>query len=88
MAEVVNTVDLVLHAGIVRRGGEARERRLMSVSCVGELEDGRPRVQELATLALDGSWHRVGSPGAMPDRVFTKLARVCDPAMLLDGCDA
>jgi len=85
-AEVVNTVDLVLHAGLVRQG-DGRARRLMSLGCVGELGDGRPRVQELIALGSDGSWHRVGSPGAMPDRVFAKLARVCDPAHLLDGLD-
>jgi hypothetical protein len=45
-------------------------------------------VQELVALGHDGAWHRVGSPAAMPERVRAKLARVCDPARLLDGFDA
>lgn len=87
IAEVVNTIDLVLHAGIVRTAGR-RERRLLSVSSVGALDEGRPVVQELAALGADGAWHRVGSPNAMPRRVWDKLARVCDPGRLLDGFDA
>jgi pilus assembly protein CpaF len=88
LAEVVNTVDLVLYAGIVRRTGEKRERRLMSVGCIGGIEDGRPTVQELVGIGQDGAWHRVGSPAAMPERVWSKLEHVCDPARLLDGFDA
>ena len=89
LAEVVNTVDLILHAGIVRHRGEGiRERRLLSLSCVAGVDDGRPTVQELVTLGQDGAWHRVGSPAAMPERVWAKLASVCDPASLLDGFDA
>lgn len=88
LAEVVNTVDLVLYAGIVRSEDGGRERRLMSVGCIGGLEDGRPVVQELVRYGLDDQWHRVGSPAAMPERVWAKLARVCDPARLLDGFDA
>lgn len=89
LAEVVHTVDLVLHAGIVRRaGGGARERKLLSLGCVSGLDDGRPSVQELVALRPDGKWHRVGSPGAMPERVWSKLEQVCEPAQLLDGFDA
>jgi hypothetical protein len=88
LAEVVHTVDLVLHAGIVRRGNGARQRKLLSVGCVAGLDDGRPIVQELVALRPDGLWHRVGSPGAMPDRVWSKLEHACEPARLLDGFDA
>jgi pilus assembly protein CpaF len=88
LAEVVNTVDLVLYAGIVRGTGERRARRLMSIGCIGGVEDGRPVVQELVTFGQDEAWHRVGSPAAMPQRVWAKLERVCDPARLLDGLDA
>ncbi|MGA7911445.1 MAG: ATPase, T2SS/T4P/T4SS family [Candidatus Dormiibacterota bacterium] len=87
LAEVLHTVDLVLYTAIVKRGGDHRERRLMSVGWVGGLDDGRPLVQELVGLGQDGAWHRAGSPAAMPERVWTKLARVCDPATLLDGFD-
>jgi hypothetical protein len=86
LAEVINTVDLVIHAGIVREEGK-RERRVTSIGCVGGLDDGRPAVQELVVLGGAGRWHRVGSPNAMPERVWTKLSRVCDPAGLLDGFD-
>jgi len=89
LAEVVHTVDLVLHAGIVRgRDGSARERKLLSVGCVAGLDEGRPNVQELVAMRPDGLWHRMGSPGAMPERVWSKLEQVCDPARLLDGFDA
>jgi pilus assembly protein CpaF len=87
LSEVVNTVDLVLYAGIARRSGDCRERRLTSVGWVGGMQDGKPTVQELVAFGPDG-WHRVGSPAAMPERVWSKLARVCDPATLLDGFDA
>jgi pilus assembly protein CpaF len=91
LAEVVHTVDLVLYAGLMRGtayAGESRGRRLVSVGCVGGLEDGRPAMQELLRLGRDGRWHRVGSPAAMPERVHAKLAGVCDPMRLLDGFDA
>jgi hypothetical protein len=91
LAEVVHTVDLVLYAGLVRLSdstGESRARRLLSLSCVKGLDDGRPAMQELVALADDGRWHRVGSPAAMPERVRTKLARVSDPMRLLDSFDA
>ena len=91
LAEVVHTVDLVLYAGLCRlsdSAGESRARRLLSLSCVQGLDDGRPAMQELVALADDGRWHRVGSPAAMPERVRTKLARVCDPMRLLDSFDA
>ncbi len=89
LAEVVHTVDLVLHAGIVRAGkGAVRERKLMSLGCVAGLDEGRPTVQELVALRPDGLWHRVGSPGAMPERVWSKFEQVCEPVRLLDGFDA
>ena len=88
LAEVVHTVDLVLHAAIVRSWAQqTRERRLLSVGCVAGLDDGRPLVQELVALRPDGRWHRVGSSAAMPQRVWSKLAQVTDPASLLDGFD-
>lgn len=87
LGEVVNTVDLVLHLGIVRRSGR-RVRRLLAVGSVGSLDDGRPAIQELLTLGPDAAWHRVGSPNAMPQRVWDKLASVCDPSRLLDPFDA
>jgi pilus assembly protein CpaF len=86
LAEVLHTVDLVLHAAIVR-GGDMRERKLLSLGCVSGLDEGRPLLQELVTLRPDGRWHRVGSPAAMPERVWSKLAQVCDPSRLLDGFD-
>jgi pilus assembly protein CpaF len=88
LAEVVHTVDLVLHAAIVRGGvDQTRERRLLSMSCVAGLDDGRPLLQELLTYRPDGRWHRVGSPAAMPERIWSKLAQVSEPARLLDGLD-
>jgi pilus assembly protein CpaF len=88
LLEVVHTVDLVIHVGLVRRGRDVRDRRVLSLGCVAGLDDGRPRVQELVGLGNDGSWHRVGSPAAMPERIWAKFAQVCDPACLLDGFDA
>ena len=91
LAEVTHTIDLVLYAALVRNEdstGESRGRRLISLGCVGGLDDGRPTVQELVAFGLDGRWHRVGSPAAMPERVRAKLAAVCDPMRLLDGFDA
>jgi len=91
LAEVVHTVDLVLYTGLVRGPGlgrESRGRRLLSLGCVGGVDDGRPVVQELVALGQDGRWHRVGSPAAMPERVRAKLAPVCDPLRLLDAFDA
>jgi len=86
LAEVIHTVDLVLHAAIVR-SGDMRERKLLSLGCVAGLDEGRPLLQELVALRPDGHWHRVGSPAAMPERVWSKLAQVCDPSRLLDGFD-
>jgi pilus assembly protein CpaF len=89
LAEVMNTIDLVLYAAILRRaGGDLRERKMMSVGCVAGVDDGRPVVQELVVLGQDGRWQRVGSPAAMPERVRMKLSHVCDPMRLLDGFDA
>jgi pilus assembly protein CpaF len=91
MSEVVNTVDLVLHAGVVRNPvskSDSRARRLTSVSAVAGLDDGRAAVRELITMAGDGCWHRVGSLEALPERARAKLAGVCEPAGLLDGFDA
>jgi pilus assembly protein CpaF len=87
LGEVVHTVDLVLHAAIIRDTSGARSRKLASLGCVAGLDDGRPTLQELVALRPDGRWHRVGSPAAMPERVWSKLAQVCDPARLLDGFD-
>ena len=90
LAEVVHTVDLVLYAGLVRGAGlagESRVRKLLSLGCVGGVDDGRPAVQELVGLGRDGRWHRLGSPAAMPERVRSKLAAVCDPMRLLDAFD-
>jgi pilus assembly protein CpaF len=87
LGEVVHTVDLVLHAAIVRDATGARSRKLVSLGCVAGLDDGRPMLQELVALRPDGRWHRVGSPAAMPERVWSKLAQVCDPARLLDAFD-
>ena len=91
MAEVVNTIDLVLHAGVVRHStapSEARLRRLTSVSFVAGLEGGQVAVRDLVTFAGDGRWHRVGSIQGMPERARAKLAASCEPARLLDGFDA
>ncbi len=91
MSEVVNTVDLVLHAGFVRpsvAGADARVRRLTSVSVVAGLDDGRAVVRELVSFGSDGSWHRVGSLEAVPERAYSKLTAVCEPSRLLDGFDA
>lgn len=87
LGEVVNTVDLVLHAAIVRDGSGARSRKLVSLACVAGLDDGRPMLQKLIELHPDRRWHRVGSPAAMPERVWSKLAQACDPELLLDGFD-
>jgi pilus assembly protein CpaF len=88
LGEVVHTVDLVLHAAIVRGGiNQTRERKLLSLACVGGLDDGRPLLQELVAFRSDGRWHRVGSPASMPERVWAKLAHVCEPSRLLDGFD-
>jgi pilus assembly protein CpaF len=88
LSEVINTVDLVIYAAMIRRGREKRERKLLSIGCVGGLHDGRPLIQELVRLGEDGDWHRVGSPAAMPERVRAKLDRVCETASLLDAFDA
>jgi len=87
LAEVVHTVDLVVHAAIVRRFGSTRMRKLVSLSCVAGVDGGQPVLQELMSLGLDGRLHRVGSPAAMPERVWSKLAQVCDPSRLLDAFD-
>jgi len=88
LGEIVHTVDLVLYAGFARSAGAGpRLRRLLSVGTVAGVDDGRPVVQELVAVGDDGCWHQVGSLAAMPERVRVKLARVCDPTRLLDGCD-
>ena len=88
LGEVVNTVDLLVYAGFARHGGDGnRDRRLLSVGCVAGSDEGRPVVQELIAYGEDSAWHRVGSTAAMPERVRHKLARVGDPARLLDGFD-
>jgi pilus assembly protein CpaF len=91
MSEVVSTVDLVLHCGVVRPSpspSDARARRLLSVSFVSGLDDGRPVVRDLVSLGTDFRWHRVGSLEAVPERAFGRLTGVCEPARLLDGFDA
>jgi pilus assembly protein CpaF len=91
LAEVAHTVDIVFYAGLVRvadASGEIRARRLLSIGCVQGVEDGRANLQELVAYRQDGQWHQVGSPAAMPERVRTKLATVCDPMRLLDAFDA
>ena len=90
MSEVVNTVDLVLHAGFVRPSpakADARARRLTSVCAIAGLDDSRAVVRELVTFGGDGRWHRVGSLEALPERAHSKLASICDPSRLLDDFD-
>jgi hypothetical protein len=58
------------------------------VSFVGGLDDGRPVMRELVTLGPDRKWHRVGSLEAVPERAYSRIAGVCEPARLLDGFDA
>ncbi len=87
LGEVVNTIDVVIHVGIVRTAA-VRQRRLLSLGCVSSAQEGRAAVQELVAFRPDGAWHRVGSPKAMPERVWAKLESVCDPSRLLDGFDA
>jgi len=91
MSEVVNTIDLVLHAGIVRHSttvSEARMRRLTSVAFVAGLDGGQVTVRDLITFAGDGRWHRAGSLQGLPERARAKLATICEPDRLLDGFDA
>ena len=90
LADVVHTVDLILHVGLVRPpdGDSERRRRLVSVSFVSGLEDGRPAVRDLVALDAEGRWRRCGSLEAMPERIRSKLAHVTEPAALLDGLDA
>jgi pilus assembly protein CpaF len=90
MSEVVSTVHLVLHVGVVRAStahGDARLRRLLSV-CFVCGDEGHANVRELVTLGGDGRWHRVGSMEAVPERAHAKLAAVCEPEGLLDAFDA
>jgi pilus assembly protein CpaF len=90
MSEVVGTVDLVLHAGMIRQtgaGSDGRARRLISVGFVSGVDDGRAIVSELVALGEDGGWHRVGSLEGAPERVRAKLACVSRPSRLLDGFD-
>jgi pilus assembly protein CpaF len=89
LLEVVSTVDVLLYAGFARAGGSgARERKLLSVGCVAGAQDGRALVQELIGYGDDGSWHRVGSAAAMPERIRRKLERTADVSALLDDFDA
>jgi pilus assembly protein CpaF len=90
-SEVVSTVDLVLHCGVVRAApspSDTRTRRLLSVSVVAGLDTGRPVVRDLVTFGPDSRWHRVGSLEALPERAHSRLAGVCEPSRLLDGFDA
>lgn len=86
VAEVVKTVDLVLHLSVVTEAG-VRRRRLQSVGYVAGAEAGQPVVDELVKVGVDGAWRRVGTPRAMPERALLKLAGVCDPERVLDGLD-
>jgi len=63
-------------------------RRLLSVSCVAGLDEGRPLVRDLVSYGADGHWHRVSSLEAMPERVRAKLASVDGLSCVLDGFDA
>jgi pilus assembly protein CpaF len=90
-SEVVSTVDLVLHCGVVRPSpslSDTRTRRLLSVSVVAGLDSGRPVVRDLVTFGPDSRWHRVGALEALPERAHSRLAGVCEPSRLLDGFDA
>jgi len=82
LAEIVRTVDLVLHLGVSTTAG-VRRRRLGSVGCVTGLEAGQPVVEELVRLE-GSSWRAVGSVAGMPDRLLAKLAGVVPPAALLE----
>ena len=86
VAEVVRTVDLVLHLGVSTEAG-VRRRRLTSVGYVAGAEAGQPVVDELVRLGPDGAWRCVGNLRAMPDRALLKLAAVCDPDRLLETVD-
>jgi len=90
LADVVHTVDLILHVGLARtaEASTERRRRLMSVSFVSGLEDGRPAVRDLLVLDSDGRWRRCGSLESMPERIRIKLADVSHPSTLLDELDA
>jgi pilus assembly protein CpaF len=83
LAEMVRTVDLVLHLGVSSAAG-VRQRRLRSIGCVTGLEGGQPVVDELVRFEADG-WRPVGTAAAMPDRILAKLAEVAEPGGLLDG---
>ena len=89
LGEVVSTVDLLLYAGFARSAGAAaRQRRLLSIGCVAGADDRHALVQELVANRGDGSWHRVGSAAAIPERVRHKLEQVTEVSRLLDGFDA
>jgi pilus assembly protein CpaF len=83
LAEMVRTVDLVLHLGVSATSG-VRQRRLRSVGCVTGLEAGQPVVDELVRFEA-GRWVRVGSAAAMSDRLLSKLSEVADVGSLLEG---
>jgi pilus assembly protein CpaF len=87
LAEVVRTVDLVLHLGLAKEDG-ARRRQLRSIGYVAGLEGGQPVIDELVRLGPDGRWRRHGSAASMPERILQKLEAVGDPRHLLDDLDA
>jgi pilus assembly protein CpaF len=83
LAEIVRTVDLVLHLGVSTASG-VRQRRLRSVGCVAGLEAGQPVVEELLRFE-GGGWRALASLSGMADRLLAKLAEVSQPATLLEG---
>lgn len=84
MAELVRSVDLVVHLGGDSFSG-VRTRRLSSVGFVAGLEAGQPVVEELVRLDADGGWHRLCTAAAMPERILAKLERACNPQLILEG---
>jgi pilus assembly protein CpaF len=86
VAEIVRTVDFVIHLGLAGTDG-VRQRRLRSIGFVAGLEAGHPVVDELVRLGPDGRWRRAASPASMPERILAKLAEAGDPAQLLRGLE-
>ena len=86
-AEVVRTVDLVLHLGVATTAGR-RRRSLRSIGYVAGAEGDQPVVDELVRTGTPGRWIRTGSMLALPERVLEKLAAAGDPVHLLDGLGA
>ncbi len=87
LAEIVRTIDLVLHLGVTAENG-VRVRRLRSIGYVAGQEAGQPTVDEVLRVGSDGIWRRTGSLSGMPDRVLSKLSQAGDPGRLLEALDA